>query len=105
MLDSFTQCDGASVVCKELWGCKEGLQSLHIYVGDAARAKGAAGPSAGSVAQHTLVDCTVHTAVSRQTTSTSRQRAVRRSRLLSQSSEGHRIVGGSCWEKLLGVET
>lgn len=105
MLDSFTQCDGASVICKELWGCKEGLQSLYIYVGDVARAKDTAGPSTDSVVQHTLMVCIVHTAVSRQTTSTSRQQAVRRSRLLSQSSEGHHIVGGSCWEKLLGVET
>lgn len=73
---------------------KEGVQSLCIYVGDVARAKDTAGPSPDSVVQHTPMVCTVHTAVSRQTASTSRQQAVRRSRLLSQPSEGHHIVLG-----------
>lgn len=60
-------------MCKELWGDRQGVQSLCIYVVDVARAKDTAGPSPDSVVQHTPTGCTVHTAVSRQTTSASRQ--------------------------------
>ena len=94
-------------MCKELWGgqTKKGCSLCTYNAGDIARAKDTAGPSTDSAVQHTPMVCTAYTAVSRQTTSTNRRQAVRRLRLLSQPSEGHCIVGGSCWEKLLGVGT